>query len=155
MRNREAFLFAVVIASQPILGACSKSQTVHLTKQATFRPHQPITLGAPEPLLVVGSTNQLCLQIRPPDSLNMGPDNWEFGVRRTDGVIVKVGAALLHADNSADTISSVGYSMGADHCLTIGPSIHDSLHPPFTAVRITTTDSLPVFDIRWESWTGW
>jgi len=63
---------------------------------------------------------------------------------------------MLHADNSSDTISAGAYSMSADEdCLAIRPSVHDSLHPPFWAVRITATDSLTVSKISWRSWPGW
>ena len=126
-----------------------------LAKTTTLLPHRPVTLRASQPVRIVGSINELCLQIRPPDSLNFRTHRWEWGIRRSDGVLVTVGAAMLHTDSSSDTISSGGTSMSADHdCLTIGPSIHDSLHPPFVAVRITATDSLTVSGITWSSWTG-
>src|SRR5689334_20567348 len=123
MRNWGSVLaFTVAIACQFVAAACSKSQTVDLIQGATLLPNHPLTLRAPKPLQVVGSTNHLCLRITPPNQLN----RWEWGVRRPDGVLVKFGATLLHADNSSDTISAVGYTMSPDdNCLTIGPSIHD------------------------------
>jgi len=157
VNTHTAFLkFTVTIAVQALAAACSPSQNVDLAGGTTLYPNRSVTLKAPKPLRVVGSTNQLCLKISPPNSLNNGPDNWEWGVRRSDGVLVKVGAVMLRGDSTRDTISSVGYTMSPnENCLTIGPSIYDSLHPPFVAVRITATDSLSVSSITWRSFTGW
>ena len=139
-----------------MVSACSKSQEIGLAGEITLLPHRPVTLRSAKPLLVVGSTNQLCLRIEPPDSLNNGPENYDWGVKRSGGVLVQVSAALLHADNSSDTISSVGYTMSSsEDCLTIGPSIYDSLHPPFVAARIVATDTLHVANVSWRSYTGW
>jgi hypothetical protein len=143
---------AMAIACQVLAAACSRTHTVELARQTTLLSDHPLALSAREPLVMSGSSNELCLQIIPPDSLNWNTDRWEWGVRRSDGVLVKVGAALLHADSSVDTISAVGYS-GID-CLAIGPSIYDTLRPPFAGVRITVTDSLSVARITWFSWTG-
>ena len=156
MTNHQAFFrLVIIIGCQTLAGACSKSQSVELATDTTLLPNRPLVLRATHPLRVVGSINQLCLKIRFPDALNDPPSNYEWGVRRADGVLVKVGAAMLHADNSADTISSVGYSTSSiENCLTIGPSIYDSLHLPFVAVRITVTDSLRVSKVTWNSWTG-
>ena len=139
------------LASPIELGGCWKSQTVYLAKRTTLSPNHPLVLKAPRPLLLAGLNNELCLEIAPPDSINFFATNAEWGVRRGDGVLVKVRAALLRSDNRADTITAEAYS---DDCLAIGPSIHDSLHPPFTAVRLTTTDSVTVSRIYWFSWTG-
>ena len=134
-----------------MVGACSKSQYVDLAGRTTLLSHQALVVRAPVPLLRVGSVNQLCLQILPDDSLSAFHPEW--AIRRSDGVAVTVAAALLHADNSVDTISSVGYS-GMD-CLTIGPTIHETLHPPFAGARIWVTDSLTVSKISWASWNAW
>jgi len=155
VRNRQAYIgYAVSIAFQMVVCGCSKSQNVELAKTVTLLPHQPVILRAPKPLQVVGSTNRLCLEILPPDSINWPPANEDWGVRRSDGVLVKLGVAMLHTDNSSDTMSAIGYSMGIDNCVTAGPSIHDSLHPPFAGVRISVTDSLTVSRVIWNSWTG-
>ena len=147
-------LFGFLLASLITLGGCSKSQTVYLATRTTLSPNHPLVLRAPRPLLLAGLSNELCLEVMPPDSVNFPAPNSEWGVRRRDGVLVKVGAALLRGDNTADTITADGYRLGVDPCLTIGPSIYDSLQPPFTGVRITTTDSVTVSRIIWHSWTG-
>ena len=155
MRSPQALLTcAVAIACQTVAGACWQTRNVDLARTTTLLPRRPLIIRAPEPLLKAGLYNQLWLQVLPPDSLNWRPGNWGWGVRRSDGVLVTVGAAMLHADNSSDTISSVGYSQGTNDYLTIGPSIHDSLRPPFVAVRISVTDSITVSRIIWTSWTG-
>jgi hypothetical protein len=129
--NRQSVLgLTSVLILAMLAWACWRSQIVKLAKKTTLRTHQPLIIQSPVPLRVVGSTNELCLEILPPDSLRWPPVNGEWGVRRLDGRFVEVGAALLHADNSVDTISSVGYSLGTPQCLRIGPSIHDSLRPP-------------------------
>ena len=143
----------ITLGSQAFLNACSKSQTIDLTQHTTLLPNRPLTFRASRQLQVVANTNDLCLEIASPDHLNYPPYNGEWGVRRADGVLVRIGAAMLHADNSADTLSAVGYS--GNDCLRIGPSIHDSLHPPFVAARITATDSLNVSRISWRSWHHW
>ena len=155
MTNRPPVLGLTSVLILALLpSACGRSQIVKLAEKTTLRAHQPLIIQSPVPLRVLGSTNELCLEILPPDSLRWPPVNGESGVQRSDGRFVEVGAALLHADNSADTISAAGYSLGVPECLTIGPSIHDSLRPPFVAVRITATDSLTVPRIMWHSWTG-
>ena len=143
----------ITLGSQGFLNDCSKSQTVDLTQRTTLLPNRPLTFRASRPLQVFANTNELCLEIAPPDRLNYPPDNGEWGIRRADGVLVRIGAAMLHADSSADTLSAVGYS--GDDCLRIGPSIYDSLHPPFVAARITATDSVSVSSISWLSWHHW
>ena len=152
MNSRSAIPSALVAVA--FLSSCSPSQSVDLAGRTVLRPGRASTLPASTPLKMVGSINQVCLEITPPDSLNWRSENWDWGVRRSDGILVRVGASLLHADSSSDTISAVGYSMGGPNCLTIGPSMYDSLHPPFVAVRLTVTDSLSVAKIRWDSWTG-
>jgi hypothetical protein len=148
---------SIVIFLGFLCAACnSRSQTVVLANQTTLRPNTPLVLRATDLLRVIGSYNQLCIRPLPPDSLTFRTKHWEMGIRRLDGAVVTVGAALLRADNSSDTLSSDGLSMAiGDDCFTIGPSIHDSLHPPFVAARLTATDSLTFAQISWRSWTGW
>ena len=149
---RHSLTFPAALAWLAFLTSCSRSQLVNLAKTTTLLSRQPLTLRAPRSLQVVGDLNELCLQITAPDSLNR--DEW--GARRSDGVLVTVGAAMLHADNSADTISEGGYSMSpGEDCLAIRPAVHDTLHPPFVAVRITASDSLRVSRITWSSRKGW
>jgi len=149
---RHSLTFAAALAWLAFLTSCSRSQYVNLAKTTTLLPRQPLTLRAPRSLQVVGDLNELCLEITPPDSLNR--DEW--GARRSDGVLVTVGAAMLHADNSADTISAGGYRMSpGEDCLAIRPAVHDTLRPPFVAIRITASDSLRVSRITWSSQKGW
>ena len=153
---RRSLTFAASLAWLAFLTSCSRSQYVNLAKTTTLLPRQPLTLRAPRSLQVVGDLNELCLQITPPDSINMRTLGGEWGARRSDGVLVTVGAAMLHADNSADTISAGGYRMSpGEDCLAIRPAVHDTLHPPFVAVRITASDSLRVSRITWSSLKGW
>jgi hypothetical protein len=148
--------WAVAVAAPAMVGTCSESQSVKLAETTTLVPHQPVAFKAPEPLRVVGRISELCLQVLPPDSVNLRTQGLDWGVRRSDGVLVKVGAAMVRPDSSSDTISSSGYSMSArEDCLVIRPSIHDSLRPPFVAVRITVSDSLTVSKITWTSGNGW
>jgi len=88
------------------------------------------------------------------DSLNLRLPFDGWGIRRSDGRLVKFGAALLHSDGTADTLSCVGYSMGTTDHLTIGPCVTDHLHQPFVAARITASDSVTIAKILWLSWTG-
>jgi hypothetical protein len=144
----------IAVALSTLVAGCTKYQSVLIARATTFRPNRPLTLTAPEPLVRVGSTNQICLEVQRPDSLlDLLTPGW--GIRRSDGVIVHFGAALLHADGTADTLSSVGSSTGSTDCVTLGPSVTDTLHPPFTAVRITASDSLAVAAVWWSSTTGW
>ena len=149
---RLSLTLVVAFAWLAFLAACSKSQYVELAKTTTLLPGQALTVRAPRSLQVVGDLNELCLQITAPDSLNPG----KWGARRSDGALVTVGAAMLHADKSSDTISAGGYSMSpGEDCLAIRPAVHDTLRPPFVAVRITASDSLRVSRISWSSVKGW
>lgn len=155
MRNRHQYFgYAVSIGLQLQLCACSRSQNVELAKTVTLRPHQALVLVAPKPLLMVGLNNRLCLEVIPPDSINWRLKDGNWGVRRSDGVLITVGIALLHSDSSSDTISAVGYDLGGHGWLTVSPSVHESVHPPFTGVRISVSDSLTVSKVKWWSWTG-
>ncbi len=146
----------ILLASGFLIAGCSQSQTVVLANQTTLRPSTPLVLRATNPLRVVGSVNELCLRPLPPDSLNFRTRHWESGIRRSDGAVVTVGAALLRADSSSDTLSSDGFSMApGDDCLAVRQTIHDSLRPPFVAVRLTASDSLTVAEVSWRSWTAW
>ena len=147
----------ILLASWLAIAGCSRSQTVVLANQTTLRPSTPVVLRATDPLRVVGSVNELCLRPLPPDSLNFRTRHWESGIRRSDGAVITVGAALLRADSSTDTLSSSdGFSMApGDDCLAVRQTIHDSLHPPFVAVRLTASDSLTVAEVTWRSWTAW
>ncbi len=146
----------ILLASGFLIAGCSQSQTVVLANQTTLRPSTALVLRATNPLRVVGSVNELCLRPLPPDSLNFRTRHWESGIRRSDGAVVTVGAALLRADSSSDTLSSDGFSMApGDDCLAVRQTIHDSLRPPFVAVRLTASDSLTVAEVSWRSWTAW
>ncbi len=144
--------WTVVIGSQSLVGACAKSQTVVIANVARLVPGQPVTIQAPESLLILGSLNELRIQVDAPDSLSK--DEW--GIRRSDGVLIQVAAAMLRGDKTPDTMSAEGYSTSPGHrYLALRPSIADSLHPPFIGVRITASDSVTVSKIVWFSRSGW
>jgi hypothetical protein len=127
------------------------SQSVELSGRTSLPVRRAVVFRAPEPLKVVAARNGLCLEVLSPDSLNYPPPNNEWGIRRSDRVLVIIGAAMLQRDGGVDTLSSASYSMGTVDCLHLGPSVSDSLHPPFVGARITAGDSVAVRRIVWES----
>ena len=138
----------VSIALLVCLGGCRKAPLLIIAQSTTLRPREPLTLRTPQPLQVVGSVNQLDIEVLGSDSVNSslpGP----FGIRRSDGVLVQLGAVLLHQDGSVDTLSRSGYI--GNRILTIGTSPRDTLQPPFVAIRIIASDSITLGLIGWSS----
>jgi hypothetical protein len=144
-------------AALAILGfAClGPFQRVVLSGRTVLPSGRAVFLEAPEPLRIVGSRNHLCLELLPYNSLNWPPFNQEMGIRRSDGVLVTFGAALVRQDGTSDTLSSTSYSMGTEDWLQLGPSTTDSLRPPFTGVRVTASKTIAVRRIVWRSYTSW
>jgi hypothetical protein len=121
---------------------------VVLAHTTTLRAHQPLTLTAPEPLRVAGSLSSLVLQVHASDSVSSIIGR-PYAIRRSDGVVVQLAAALLPEDDTADTLTRTGYN--GNQFLTIGPMFGDSLRPPFVASRITASDSITLDGIVWLS----
>ena len=130
------------------LGGCHKAPLPIIAQSTTLRPREPLTLTTPQPLQVVGSVNKLVLEVAGSDSVNSSHTE-PYGIRRSDGVVVQLGAVLLHQDGTADTLSRSGY-MG-NQFLTIGTGPRDALHPPFVAIRIIASDSITLGLIGWWS----
>jgi hypothetical protein len=139
---------SLLIALLLCLGGCHKAPLLVIAQNTTLRPRVSVTLLAPQPLGVLGSVNQLAIEVFGTDSVNRGLTA-PFGIRRSDGVFVQVRAALLHQDGTADTLSRTGY-MG-NRILTIGTGLRDTLHPPFVAVHIIASDSITLNRIGWWS----
>ena len=129
------------------LGGCHKAPLQIIAQSTTLRTREPLTLRAPQPLQVVGSVNQLVIEVVGSDSVNSSLT--PYGIRRSDGVIVQLGAVLLHQDGTMDTLSRSGY-MG-NRILTIGTGPRDTLRPSYVAVRINASDSITLGVIGWWS----
>jgi hypothetical protein len=130
------------------VGGCRKAPLLIIAQSTTLRPGEPLTLRTPQPLQVIGSINQLVIEVVESDSVNSSPTG-RYGIRRSDGVVVQLGAVLLHQDGTVDTLSRSGY-MG-NRIFTIGTNPRDTLQPPFVAIRIIASDSITLGLIGWSS----
>lgn len=149
-----ARLGLTAILAAGVMSCSSPRLDLPVAGHAELSRGEAVAFVPSEPLRVVGSTNSLCLEPAPTDSLNHPtPDN-AWGIRRADGRLVRFGGALVRQDGGIDSLYARGYSFGTRSCLELAPAAGNTLTGPYAAARVTASDSIGLAGVFWKSWTA-
>jgi hypothetical protein len=140
-------LFAGLLLLVGIACGSSERQAVTLVERVELPAGRVVELRAPEPLRTPAYSRAgvVCLTLTPP----LRQDTARFAIRTGTGRRVVPIAAAVRADGRVDTLR-LAYYLGPD-AICLSPESASTLHPPYVAVRLTSSEPLALGRVEWLS----